>query len=334
MDDVEGRDSWTCAVGRVAMGQGRVDEWLVQVLINLLAPLTPGIVESLVGADTVGKKCDRITTLIGRDEYVALAPAIVEDLRKTCAEIKKLDEERNRIVHSLYGPLGDTEHSRLSFRSRSNRERGRILTLSGVHDVADRYDTCAQQLEAAALAIENPEGSGIAQHVADLLELGFALVRAGHLAERHWMDAVTKSMDQGSLLRVAVDYPRYRVLCDFEACAPQESLITIDPTTWQIEIADPALEAPIHTGDTGWRDVTTHAREDDRDVEQAFLRRVGTNVRYLQRGGDLSALAQAQRRDLLAERCFGVPRQASFPMPMFLSALEGFSPAPEGPPSE
>jgi hypothetical protein len=32
MDDVEGRDSWTCAVGRVAMGQGRVDEWLEMML--------------------------------------------------------------------------------------------------------------------------------------------------------------------------------------------------------------------------------------------------------------------------------------------------------------
>ena len=148
------------------------------------------------------------------------------------------------------------------------------------------------------------------------------------------MDAVTKSIDEGSLLKVAVDYPRYRVLSGFEACAPQESLITIDPTTWQIAIADPVLEAPILTGDTGWRDVTANAREDDRDVEQAFLRRVGTNVRYLQRGGDLSALTQVQRRDLLAERCFGVPRQESFPMPMFLSTFEGFTPTTGAPESE
>lgn len=67
VSDAESSDSWACAVGRVAMGQGRVDEWLVQVLILLLAPLTPGVVELLVGADTVGKKCDRIAQLIGRE---------------------------------------------------------------------------------------------------------------------------------------------------------------------------------------------------------------------------------------------------------------------------
>lgn len=334
MDDVEGQDNWTRAVGRVAMGQGRVDEWLVQVLISLLAPLTHGIVESLVGADTVGKKCDRITSLIRRDEYVALDSAVAADLLKTCTEIKALDNERNKIVHSLYGPPGQNEDSRLIFRSRSNRERGRILTLPEVEGVADRYDGCAQRLEAAALAIENLGGAGVAERVADLLELSFALVRAGHVAERARMDAIMKSIDQRSPLKVAVDYPRYRVLSDLEACAPHESLITIDPTNWQIEISDPMLEAPLLTGDTGWRDVTAIAREDDGDIEQAFLRRVGMNVRYVQRGGDLSALTQVRRRDLLAERCFGVRRAEPLPLPMFLSNLDGFILAPEAPHNE
>lgn len=334
MHDAEGQDSWTCAVGRVTMEQGRVDEWLVQVLINLLTPLTPGIVESLVGADNVVKKCERITTLIGREEYAALVPAVVDDLRQTCADIKRLEPERNRIVHSLYGPTGETEHSRPVFRSRSNRERGQILTLTGVHDVADRYGACAKRLEAAALAMENPEGAGIAQRVADLVELSFALVRAGQIAQQDRMDAVTTSIDQRSLLTVAVDYPRYRVLSDLEACGPNESVITINPTNWQIAISDPMLEEPLLTGDTGWRDVTAFAREDDPDVEQSFLRRVGNQVRYMQRGGDLSALTHVQRRNLLAERCFGVPREESFPVPMFLSGIEGFTPAGEAPEGE
>lgn len=328
MDDTEGQDRWACAVGRVAMGQGRVDEWLVQVLIELLAPLTAGIVESLVGADTVAKKCDRITTLIGREEYVALGSAVAADLRSTCAEIKALDNERNKIVHSLYASPGANEHERRIFRSRFNRERRRSLTLDEVHDVADRYDGCAQRLEETVLAIENPEGAAVAEHVADLLELSFALVRAGHIAERNRLKAVMKSIDQGSPLTVAVDYPRYRVLSDSDACGPHESLITIDPTTWQVEISDPTLEAPLLTGDTGWRDVTANAREADGDVEQAFLRRIGVHIRYLQRGGDLSTLTHAQRRDLLAERCFGVPREESLPMPRFFSNLEGFNLAP------
>lgn len=199
------------------------------------------------------------------------------------------------------------------------------MTLQEVYAVADGYDECARQLEMAALAIENSRQGTVTEHLNDLIELSFALVRAGHIEEQQGMEPVRHAIAERSLLRVAVDYPRFRFLTGSEGLAPHESLVTIDPTIWSIEISDPLLDAAIVTVDTGWRDVTADAREDDPDVDQAFLRRVDTNVRYLQHGGDLSALAREHRRDLLAERCFGMPRP-EFPWPTFVSSYEGFTP--------
>lgn len=116
-----------------------------------------------------------------------------------------------------------------------------------------------------------------------------------------------------------------RILAFDEEPAPGEYLVEISPINWLGKITSPEGEVLIF-GDTGWRDVTSAAQEDDPGVEWAVVRRVGDSVMCSFEGGELANSPWPQPRNRLVERAFGSQPDPGLAVPSWVQKLEGFQP--------
>ncbi|WP_217565429.1 hypothetical protein, partial [Micrococcus sp. GbtcB5] len=60
---MENQDDLAYRIGRIAIAQARLDEWLVQVLICLLKPISESRVQLLVGDRSLDAKCTLVKKL-------------------------------------------------------------------------------------------------------------------------------------------------------------------------------------------------------------------------------------------------------------------------------
>lgn len=151
------------------------------------------------------------------------------------------------------------------------------------------------------------------------------VIVAGHLAERRLAQDIQNAADSNTPIRLGIHGPKRRILEEGEEPGNGEFLAVINPSNWSFHIQSPSGE---HTqfGDTGWRDVTQIAQEEDPGVKSAFIRRIGDSVKFSFEGDRLTEYELPEFQDRLAERAFGPDLKISEQIPHWLRSLEGFAP--------
>lgn len=321
-------DEFAPRVGAVALAQAEIDEWLVQVLIALLRPLTPARVALIVGGRSLGEKVDLIKCLakeMGLDFEQPLPGGVVP--KKLLGQVRQLDSERNRAVHSYYDRR-DRESAR-QFRSR--RGEAEAIQISDLETLAAKQKQCLLDLNQFVEVLEQVAceqdlyGTAWSEVVRGVHEV----IVAGHLVERGLLAEVAASFGRSEPVRLALRGVHRRVLNDGELPAEDEFSAVISPANWGAEITSPTGET-ITFGDSGWRDITTIAQEDDPNVEWAAIRRVGDTVQCSFEGGEAATAPWPQPRNRLAERAFGPQPDPGLVVPTWVRGLEGFGPSDNG----
>src|SRR5699024_6754670 len=104
-------------VGLVALSHAEMDERFVEVMIQLLHPLSTAQVELLVGGHALSRKIDLLKAMapeagLSLDEQVSSQTTLTSLL----STAKKLDQERDKVLHSYYEQ--NESHRKRRFRSR------------------------------------------------------------------------------------------------------------------------------------------------------------------------------------------------------------------------
>lgn len=313
-------------VGRIALTQAEIDEWLVQILISLLKPLPDSRVQRLVGKNSLDYKCSLIRDL-AKDQSIDFNASL--DSGKTVSElftqIKKLNDSRDRAVHSYYDRV-EQEQTR-QFRSR--RPGVEAIPISELESLANKLLGCIEDLrnfvelleEQAAHEVEDASSwGGIVRGVHEVIV-------AGHLHERRALEQLIRAIDEDGIIRFSIKGHQRTFLKAGEAPGDGEFSVKIDPKNWLATITSPTGEI-VQFGDTGWRDITKVARENDPSVEYAVIRRIGNDVLCSIEGGELAAAPWPQPRDRVAERAFGSISDPGLRVPSWILNLEGFAPGP------
>ena len=309
-------DRLAAAIGRVAMADAAVDEWVVLALSAALAPMEIDDARMLVGSDNLDSKIKKLRSLLERRDYACSETgpqhAEIADIAKRTNQLKR---SRDKTIHAVYtDPLGQTLSR---FRSRTTRtEETSIVELISyaeqLQSLAEEWSAVVGQLEHQWAARQWPASEAHA-----ILEDCRELLAVRRLTDEAKRCALRDSDEMRIALR---GHGRWRLLASDESVdeAGHEAVLSLD--TGRIIVVAPD-GSRIEGGDTGWRDVTALAVEEDPAVEQAMLRRVHNRVSYHQVGGSLQV---EQVRDSLAARLFGDSPQAD--LPSYLADLEGLSP--------
>ena len=311
-------------IGRIALAQAELDEWLVQVLISLLKPLPESRVQLLVSNRSLDQKC-RLIRDIANDLELALDEKLEfgDTPNQLLREIKKLNDERDRAVHSYYDRINHDQTQR--FRSRKPEvepvQLSDLETLAenlsrcsgGLHDLVERFEKGIEdQLEASSRWNDPVRGT-------------HEVITAGHLLEREMVHDLAQSMDDRRPVRVAICGPRRRFLKEEEKPLEGEFVANIDSSNWSANITSPDGEQ-IQFGDTGWRNITELAQEEDSSVKYAAIRRIDNTVLISFEGGEFAAADLPQIQNRLAKRAFGPGVDSTLKAPSWLMNLDGFRP--------
>ena len=317
-------DEFAPLVGAVALAQAEIDEWLVQVLIALLKPLSPSRVELLVGGRSLGEKVDLVKSL-SRGEGLDLQQPLPDGVvpKELLGRVRQLDTERNRAVHSYYDRR-DGDRAR-QFRSR----RGSVeaVAISELQSLRTQQEQCLQDLNQFVEILEQSTDShdALGATWSEVVRGVHEVIVAGHLAERGLLPGIVDSVERGGSLRVALRRVSRRLLEQDESPSADEHVAEISTATWLSQITSPDGRE-ISFGDTGWRDVTAIAQEEDPEVKWAAVRRVGGTVLCSFEGGESATTPWPMPRNRLAERAFGPQQDPGLGVPGWVLGLEGFRP--------
>ena len=327
-EDMSDSDRFTASLGRVALADAEVDEWLVQVFIALLKPLSPSVVRTLVGSDNASQKASKLTKLLNEVNYAASTvgaqhPPVAVLLKR----VGSLKERRDRLVHSFYDANQADDGSYRRFRSRTQATD--VVTPAEIAELGDELEQLCQDLSALVRQLEHQHASAqdswtlVAGQIEDCREL-MVVSRLHQMGQLAPLAAAFEDHDQVTL--AVYGYGRWRLVSDGTTPSAEcPTIAQISMTTGGIRIltADGLI---AETCDTGWRDVTLLARADSPATKSAFLRRVHQEVRYVQEGGEGGFDALIVEPDRLEARVFG--RSSPWEqLPAAIRQLDGFRPA-------
>lgn len=311
-------------VGLVALTQAEVDEWLVQVLIVLLQPLPPQRVQLLVGKNSLDQKRSLVRDL-AEDTNFSLNDEILpgRSLKELLAEIKRLNDERDRVVHSYY-ERNETDQKRI-FRSR--RPAVGAVAIGEIDDLVSGLQRCVEELSTLVevLTRRTEEALDAGNVLGETLRGVHEVIVAGHLHERGILPAVVEAVDAGQPIRLRLRGVRRQWAASDAVLDDGEFLAEIDPKNWQAIITSSTGKRMLF-GDTGWRNITSIAQEDDPGVDFAAIRRVGDAVQCSFEGGEMADMPWPGPRDRLAERAFGPRPEPGLTIPTWVMNLAGFGP--------
>lgn len=320
------QDDLSSKIGRVALAQTRLDEWLVQVLICLLKPLPETRVQLLVSDRSLDMKRTLVKKLADDIGLSLDSPlpsgAVPNEVLKRAGQ---LNNDRDRAVHSYYDHVVD-ESAR---RFRSRRPGAEEVSLDDLSLLADDLMLCGDNLREfvdvleRAAQIQSELGSQWGEVVRSVHEV----IVAGHLHERRFLSIVAEEIESRGSIRLALQGAKRRILVNDEDVGEGEYLAEIEAGSWLATITSPEGEV-IRFGDTGWRDVTSLARDEDPAVECAVIRRVGDSVQLSVEGGEMASAPWPQAQDRLAERAFGPVDDPGLKISDWVLGIEGFAPVP------
>lgn len=311
-------------VGLVALTQAEVDEWLMEVLIALLQPLPPSRVQLLVGKNSLEQKRSLVRAL-AEDTGFSLdnETSSGRTLSELLTEIRQLNESRDRVVHSYYER--NETHQKRVFRSR--RPAAGTVAIEEIDDLVSRLKCCVTELSSLVEVLTrrtedaSEAGSGLGETLRGVHEV----IVAGHLHERQILPAVVEAVDAGQPIRLRLRGVRRELAAPGAVLDEDEFLAEINPKSWQAIITSPTGEQ-VSFGDTGWRNITAIAQEDDPKVDFAAIRRVGDAVQCSFEGGEIANAPWPGPRDRLAERAFGPRPEPGLTVPTWMMNLDGFGP--------
>lgn len=309
-------------IGRIVLAHTELDERLVQLLIELLAPLPESRVQLLVGSRSLVQKCDLIRS-IAKDRGLSLHEELSsgETPHNLLKRVKNLSEARDSAIHSYY------DRVELK-RFRSRKAKTEPIPMEELHTLPRDLSLCSQNLHEFAnrLAIRYSADVCAATRWGQITQGIHEIITAGHLHERELLEPLNDAVSNQRLIRVAILGVHRRFLEEGESPATEELLVEINPQNWLAKITTPTGET-LQFGDTGWRDVTAMAQEEDATVDSAMIRRIGNQVLYSREGGDNTKSPWDQPQDRLAERAFGPTETRGIQVPSWLTGLEGFAPS-------
>ena len=321
---MENQDDLANRIGLIAIAQARLDEWLVQVLICLLKPISESRVQLLVSDRSLEAKCTLVKKLatdlgISLDDPLP-SGAIPSQVLKQASQ---LNGDRDRAVHSYYDWRADSEVRR--FRSR--RPQAEEVNLDDLSALAEGLMLCGDNLGEFVNYLErtDTEALGLGAQWGEIIRGAHEVIVAGHLHERKMLGAVVGGIESKSSVRLALRGASRRILREGEQADESEFTAEISTTNWLATITSPRGEV-VRFGDTGWRDVTELARDEDPEVQHAVIRRMGDIVQLSVEGGEMSKSPWPQVRDRLAERAFGPGSEPDVKTPSWVLGIKGFAP--------
>lgn len=326
---MDSRSGLEVRIGKIALAQAEIDERLVDVLIELLQPLTASKVEILVGKSSLEAKLNLIKELCvhaGISITDAMPSGVIPS--DVFGRIKRLNQDRNLAVHSYYSEVKDGRVAR--FRSR--KPTVETVSFAQLETLAVELSKCADALSEFAELLSQC-GDGHSEHQPDwetAVRGVHEVITAGHLHERGTSTLLSSAFDIGAPIRLALDGTRRRVLLEGQTPSTGEFSATIDPTNWLATIVSPQGER-LMFGDTGWRDVTALAREEDAGIVRATIRRIGSQVLLAVDGSDYGMSIAEEKKDRLAERAFGPIAEDAVDLPDWVLNLPGFAPSRDNP---
>lgn len=321
---MDGQDELSGKIGRIALAQARLDEWLVEVLICLLKPLPANRAQLIVSDRSLDAKRSLVKKLASELGISLDTPlpsgAVPEEVLK---RIGQVNNDRDLAIHSYYDRVDD--ESALRFRSR--RPGAEHVSLDALSALADDLMRCGDNLEELVDALERAaqDQSDLDSHWGEIIRTVHEVIVAGHLHERKSLGVVAEEIELSGSIRLALSGTKCRFLTGGEKANSGEYLAVIMTGNWLATITSPEGEV-VRFGDTGWRDVTELARDEDPEVEYAVIRRVGDSVQLSVEGGEMSSAPLPQTRDRLAERAFGSVGEPSLKVSDWLFGIEGFAP--------
>lgn len=322
------QDELSNKIGRIALAQARLDEWLVQVLICLLKPLPESRAQLLVSDRSLESKRSLVKQL-ARDVGISLDAPLPSGAvpSEVLQQVGQLNSARDRAVHSYYDTVVD-ESAR---RFRSRRPGAEEVSLDDLTVLADDLMRCGDSLRELVDVLERAtqDQSEIGSSWGEVIRNVHEVIVAGHLHERRMLGAMEREIESTGSVRLALRGARRRILAHDEGVAAGEYLAEIVASNWLATITSPEGEV-LQFGDTGWQDVTALARDEDPEVEHAVIRRVGDSVQLSVEGGEMASAPWPQARDRLAERAFGPASDPGLKVSDWVLGLEGFGPAPQG----
>ncbi|MGP5305316.1 hypothetical protein [Brachybacterium alimentarium] len=310
------------ALGQVALADAEADEWLVLVLGAILPSLTPEIIRVLVATDSARQKIDKIRNLLKQRGYVHSGVGDQHDPIDTIAKkSRELTERRDLALHSFYGPPSGAELKR--FRSRRpDTPSTSIEELSqlarDIRATSEHWAAVVRQLEHQATEYQNQMNEAMA-----LMEDSRELLPARRISDERL--AALRANPEGEVRLALKGYGRWRPLSDDESLDEDEQLAILGVVgNIRITLNDGRV---IEGVDTGWRDVTELAAQNDPDVELSLIRRVHDSVQFTQRGGKSLPVEDSMTPDTLHGRIFREgAMDALEALPDFVRNLDGFRP--------
>lgn len=323
--DMEESHRFRAALGRVALADAEADEWLVQVFIALLKPLSPSVIRTLVGSDSATQKASKLSKMLDELNYSASSIGAQHPPHASLLKgVGSLKERRDRLVHSFYDADQTADGSYRRYRSRT--QAADVVTLAEIDQLGDELERLCQDLSALVRQLEHQHAAAqdswtlVAGHVEDCREL-MVVSRLQQMDQLAPLAAAFAEHDEVTL--AVYGYGRWRLVPS--GTTPSDEF----PTIAQISMATGGIRIwtadglIVETCDTGWRDVTSLARADYPETETAFLRRVGQEVRYVQEGGEGGVDALLFEPDRLESRVFG--RSSPWArLPAAIRDLDGF----------
>ena len=311
-------------VGRIALAQARLDEWLVQLLICLLKPLPESRVQLVISDRSLDSKRSLVKQLasdVGISLDTPLPSGVVPG--EVLKRIGQLNSARDRAVHSYYDRVVD-ESAR---RFRSRRPEVEKVDLDDLGVLADDLMCCGDSLQEFVDVLEraSQDQAEVGSRWGEIIRSVHEVIVAGHLHERRMLGVVAQEIEANGSVRLALRGTTLRVLARDENAASGEYLAEVAASNWLATITSPEGEI-VHFGDSGWRDVTSLARDEDPEVERAVIRRVGGSVQLSVEGGETASAPWPEARDRLAERAFGPAVDPGLGVPDWVLGLEGFAP--------
>lgn len=321
-------DELPSRIGRIALAQARLDEWLVQVLISLLKPLPENRVQLLVSDRSLDAKRSLVKKLAGEVGISLDSPlpsgAVPNEVLQ---RVGQLNLGRDGAVHSYY----DSVVGESARRFRSRRPGTEKVSLDDLSVLADDLMLCGDSLRELVDVLERgtQDQSEFGSQWGEVIRSVHEVIVAGHLHERRILGSLAKEIESNGSIRLALRGARRRVLAHDENAGAEEYVAEIVASNWLATITSPEGEI-VRLGDSGWRDVTGLARDEDPEVEYAVIRRVGDSVQLSVEGGEMASAPWPQAQDRLAERAFGPAGDPGLEVSDWVFGLEGFAPDSRG----
>lgn len=327
MTTAEASTDLAAALCRIALADAEIDEWLVQILLALLQPLSPDAARELVADKSSDRKAANIRALLALRRYrCSPIGAQHRPVEEVLRERKRLKEERDHVLHAFYregeGDIGGLQRFRSrdpSIATSSVDEIDKLAT--ALFEVRTELSAVLRQIEHQAA-----DQSALGGTVAGLMEDCRELLAVGRIQEQGLLSRLADSLDREGEVWLALEgVGRWRITDP--GSAPSKT----SPTIARICRLDGSIRIWNEDGllaegcDTGWRDVTDLVRDEDPLARFVALRRVDGEVRYVQEGGGDGVDELIFGPDRLADRLFGQTNQAHH-IPAPIRDLPGFRP--------